>query len=232
MFSINSASPNCWYGLTLLLMGMVLLPGQLEAQSLINLPAPSTQGTVSVEKALKNRRTIRQFADKALTPSQLAQLLWAGYGVTDSRGLRSAPSAGALYPLDIYAVVGDRQVSGLAAGVYHYLPEKQALELRKTGDWRRAVARASLQQAWMAEAPIMVVITGEYRRCQVRYGERGMRYTHMESGHVGQNLFLQAEALGLGAGIVGAFENTAIVKTLELPPTYDPLLIMPIGYKF
>jgi SagB-type dehydrogenase family enzyme len=232
MFSINSASPNCLYGLTLLLMGMAFLPGQLEAQVLINLPAPASQGMVSVEQALKNRRTIRRFANKALIQAQLSQLLWAGYGVTDSRGLRSAPSAGALYPLDIYAVVGDRQVSGLAAGVYHYLPEKQALELRKTGDWRRAVARASLQQAWMAEAPIMVVITGEYRRCQVRYGERGMRYTHMESGHVGQNLFLQAEALGLGAGIVGAFENTAIVKTLELPPTYDPLLIMPIGYKF
>jgi SagB-type dehydrogenase family enzyme len=162
----------------------------------------------------------------------LSQLLWAAYGVTDHRGLRSAPSAGALYPLDIYVVVGDRQVSDLAAGVYYYLPEKQALESKRPGDLRSAVARVSLQQTWMAEAPIMLVITGEYRRCQVKYGERGIKYTHMEAGHAGQNIFLQAESLGLGAGIVGAFENAAITQTLGLPPAHDPLLIMPVGYKF
>jgi SagB-type dehydrogenase family enzyme len=137
-----------------------------------------------------------------------------------------------LYPLDVYVVVGDRLVSDLDAGVYHYLPEKQALESKRRGDLRSAVARASLHQTWMAEAPIMLVITGEYRRCQVKYGERGMRYTHMESGHAGQNIFLQAESLGLGAGIVGAFENAAITQTLGLPPAHDPLLIMPVGYTF
>ncbi len=219
-------------GLAVLLISMVLYPGQPEARTLINLPTPALQGTVSVEQALKSRRTIRRFANKPLTQGQLSQLLWAAYGVTDPRGLRSAPSAGALYPLDIYVVVGERQVSGLAAGVYHYLPEKQALEPGRPGDLRSAVARASLYQAWMAEAPVMLVITGEYRRCQVKYGERGVRYTHMESGHAGQNIFLQAEALGLGAGIVGAFENAAITQTLGLPPAHDPLLIMPVGYKF
>ncbi len=129
-------------------------------------------------------------------------------------------------------LVGDRQVSGLAAGIYHYLPEKHSLELIRNGDLRPAAARASLSQAWMAEAPIMLVITGEYRRCQIKYGERGIRYTHMESGHVGQNIFLQAEALGLGAGIVGAFENAAVNQTLGLPSAHDPLIIMPVGYKF
>jgi SagB-type dehydrogenase family enzyme len=159
-------------------------------------------------------------------------LLWAAYGVSDPRGLRTAPSAGALYPLDIYAVVGERRVGGLAAGVYHYLPEKHALEPGKPGDRRTGVSQASLYQAWMAEAPVMLIITGEYRRCQHKYGERGIKYTHMESGHVAQNIFLQAEALGLGAGIVGAFENAAIAQTLGLPPAHDPLLIMPVGYKF
>jgi SagB-type dehydrogenase family enzyme len=213
-------------------MSMVLYPGQSEVGAVVNLPTPAFKGTVTVEQVLKSRRTIRRFANKPLTQGQLSQLLWAAYGVTDSRGLRSAPSAGALYPLDIYVVVGDRQVSDLAAGVYHYLPEKQALESKRPGDLRSVVARASLQQTWMAEAPIMLVITGEYRRCQVKYGERGMRYTHMESGHAGQNIFLQAESLGLGAGIVGAFENAAITQTLGLPPAHDPLLIMPVGYKF
>ena len=129
-----------------LLMSMMLYPGQSEAGALVNLPTPAFKGTVSVEQALKSRRTIRRFANKPLTQGQLSQLLWAAYGVTDSRGLRSAPSAGALYPLDIYVVVGDRQVSDLAAGVYHYLPEKQALESGRPGDLRSAVARASLYQ--------------------------------------------------------------------------------------
>ena len=233
MFSINTATQCCWYGtLAVFLMAIWLYPGQPGAQDLINLPAPDSQGTVSVAQAIKSRRTVRQFARQNLTQNQLSQLLWAAYGITDSRGLRSAPSAGALYPLDLYAVVGDRQVSSLAAGVYHYLPEKHSLEVIRQGDLRPAVARASLSQAWMAEAPIMLVITGEYRRCQIKYGERGIRYTYMEAGHVGQNIFLQAEALGLGAGIVGAFENAAVSQTLGLPPAHDPLIIMPVGYKF
>ena len=172
------------------------------AQNLINLPAPNSQGTVSVEQALKSRRTVRRFAGKNLTPNQLSQVLWAAYGITDSRGLRSAPSAGALYPLDLYVVVGDRQVSGLAAGVYHYLPEKQALEFSKAGDLRPAVARArplpGLDGGSAGDAGHhrgVPTLPGQGRRPRAKH-------THMESGHVAQNIFLQAEALGLGAGIV------------------------------
>jgi SagB-type dehydrogenase family enzyme len=230
MFNVHTAWG--YSGLAMFFLGLVFTPGPAAAGDLINLPRPTATGTVSVEQALQSRRTIRRFANRPLTLGQLSQLLWAAYGVTDSRGLRSAPSAGALYPLDIYAVVGERQVSGLAAGVYHYLPEKHALESRKPGDQRVAAARASLHQSWMAEAPVMLLITGEYRRCQVKYGDRGVRYTHMESGHAGQNIFLQAETLGLGAGIVGAFENAAISQTLGLPSAHDPLLIMPVGYRF
>lgn len=219
-------------GLAVVLFGLAGAPGPAAAGTLISLPPPARTGTISVEQAIQSRRTIRHFANRPLTLGQLSQLLWAASGVTDPRGLRSAPSAGALYPLDLYALVGERQVSGLAAGVYHYLPAKHALELVQSGDRRAAAARASLAQTWMAEAPVMLLITGEYRRCQVRYGERGIRYTHMEAGHVGQNIFLQAEALGLGAGIVGAFQNAALSQSLGLPPDHEPLLIMPVGYKF
>ncbi|MBM4289607.1 MAG: SagB/ThcOx family dehydrogenase [Deltaproteobacteria bacterium] len=221
-----------FWGPVMLLVAVGINPGPAAAQRLVELPQPAFQGTVSVEQALKNRRTIRRFANRSLNAGQLSQLLWAAYGVTDPRGLKGTPSAGALYPLDVYAVVGDRQVSGLNAGVYHYLPDKHALKPMRDGDLRRDLARASLHQHWMAEAPLMLVITGEYRRCQVRYGERGIRYTHMESGHAGQNIFLQAEALGLGAGIVGAFDDAAISRIIGLPAGHEPLLIMPVGYKF
>lgn len=213
--------------------GIFFNPGGAKAAERLSLPPPSFKGTVSVEEAIKARRTVRRFASRALTLAQLSQLLWAADGITDPRrGYRAAPSAGALYPLDLYVAVGERQVEDLAAGVYHYLPEQHALELQQKGEARMAVARASLYQSWMAEAPIMVIITGEYARCTRKYGERGVIYTYIEAGHVGQNLFLQAEALGLGAGIVGAFENRAVIQALGLPAAHDPILIMPVGYKY
>jgi SagB-type dehydrogenase family enzyme len=156
--------------------------------------------------------------------------LWGTGGRSGSRGLRTAPSAGATYPLEFYLVVGERGVSGLAPGLYHYRPDSHTLELMQKGDLRHPVARASLHQTWMAAAPVIVVFAAEYRRCTARYGERGIRYTHMEVGHAGQNLFLQAGALGLACGIVGAFEDRALKEILHLPQQHEPLLIMPVGY--
>jgi SagB-type dehydrogenase family enzyme len=196
----------------------------------IKLPPPSHQGKVSVAEALKKRRTMRQFAQRGLDLSQVSQLLWGTDGQSDPRGLRTAPSAGATFPLEIYLVVGERGVTGLAPGLYHYRPDSHTLELTHKGDLRSAVARASLHQTWMAEAPVMVVFAAEYRRCLARYGERGVRYTHMEVGHAGQNLFLQAEALNLSCGIVGAFEDRNLKEILHLPQPHEPLLIMPAGY--
>lgn len=218
-------------GVILAMIILAYCPKEPQAETLISLPAPAYPGTVTVAEAIKKRRTIRRFANKPLSLEQVGQLLWAADGVTDPRGLRSAPSAGALYPLDVYLVAGEQQVAGLAAGVYHYLPEKHSLSSRQSGDRRRAVAGACLQQTWLAEAPILFVITGEYRRSQVKYGNRGVRYILMEVGHVAQNIFLQAEALNLGAGIVGAFEDTALSQTLTLPMSHEPLVVMPVGYR-
>jgi SagB-type dehydrogenase family enzyme len=197
----------------------------------IKLPSPSPQGKMSVEEALKKRRTVRQFAQRGLDLSQVSQLLWGTDGKSDAKGLRTAPSAGATYPLEIYLVAGERGVTGLTPGLYHYLPGSHALELTQKGDLRAQVARASLHQTWMAEAPVMVVIAAEYRRCMARYGDRGIRYTHMEVGHAGQNLFLQAESMNLSCGIVGAFEDRNLKEIiLHLPQQHEPLLIMPVGY--
>jgi len=211
----------------------MLLCGQISMAAEIALPSPSYKGTVSVEEALKARRTHRSFQSRPLTLKQFSQILWGAYGVSAQKYgsfLKTAPSAGALYPLDIYGVVGQGGVETLTPGIYHFRPENHALELVIQGDLRAEVARQSLQQMWMAKAPLMLVITGEYNRSSIKYGPRGVTYTHIEAGHVGQNIFLQAEAIGLKAGIVGAFNNQQIIRAMGLSTSHDPLLIMPVGY--
>jgi len=199
----------------------------------ISLPKPSEDGRMSVERAIKERRTIRHFQGKALNLSQLGQLLWAGQGITEKGGFgrRAAPSGGALYPLDLYAVVGKDGVAELKPGIYRYVPDRHSLVEITPGDKRQSVARGSWGQMWMAEAPVILAIVAEYKRITRKYGERGIRYALIEVGHVGQNLFLQAEALGLGAGIVGAFEDEEIASVLKCSPGQDPICLLPIGYK-
>jgi len=210
-----------------------VLSGKIAIAGDISLPKPSYKGTLSVEEALKARRTHRSFTPRSLTLKQFSQILWGAYGVTDRKYgsfLKTAPSAGGLYPLDIYGVVGKGAVETLAEGVYHYNPEDHTASFLREGDLSLEVARQSLHQMWMAKAPLMLVITGEYERSSIKYGPRGVIYTHIEAGCVGQNIFLQAEAIGLKAGIVGAFNNGDVVKTMGLPPGHEPLLIMPVGF--
>jgi SagB-type dehydrogenase family enzyme len=197
----------------------------------MKLPLPETTGTVSVEEAIARRRTVRAFLPKTLEMKQLGQLLWAAHGITERGGFkRAVPSAGALYPMDVYIAVGEGSVAQLEAGTYYYDPLAHALSPLKRRDKRSAIARASLFQMWMASAPLSFVITAEYSRITGKYGDRGMRYAMMEAGHIGQNLFLQAGALGLDAGIVGAFKDRAVNEAMGLPPFHESLLIMPVGY--
>ena len=198
----------------------------------IMLPNPSHHGTVSVEEAIKGRRTVRSFSSSPLTLAQLSQLLWAAQGITDEReGFRAAPSGGALYPLDVYAIAGEKSVAGLDAGAYRYIPREHCLEKSAEGDRRNKVARAALDQDWMATAPVILVITAEYPRITGKYGERGRRYAQIEAGHVGQNIFLQAEALGLAAGIAGAYRDREMAGAIGALPGHEPLSVMPVGYK-
>jgi len=220
-----------WTGLFLPFFLAISLLEVSMGHASISLLKPSFDGKVSVEKAIKERRTIRDFKERILSLAHLSQLLWAAQGITDSvTGKRAAPSGGALYPLDIYVLIGENGVEKMEAGVYHYLPTEHSLSFISKGDRRKEIASASLGQMWMAKAPVIFVITAEYRRITGKYGERGIRYALIEVGHVGQNLFLQAEALGLGAGIVGAFNDLEVSKVAGLPPKDEPLLIMPVGY--
>lgn len=196
-----------------------------------SLPEPKLKGKVSLEEAITKRRSKRDFLDQPLSLAQLSQILWAAQGVTDeSTGFRAAPSAGALYPLEIYVVVGERGVDGLEAGAYYYQPEEHSLEPHLKQDVHQDFVAACLNQGACNLAPVSLVIAAEYERTTEKYGERGRRYVETEAGHVGQNVYLQVEALGLGAVTIGAFDDEAISQVLNLPPKHQPLYIMPIGY--
>ncbi|MEW6264235.1 MAG: SagB/ThcOx family dehydrogenase [Thermodesulfobacteriota bacterium] len=198
----------------------------------MKLPPPKTSSNFSLEQAVKTRRSSRSYRPDPISLEQLGQLLWAAQGVTEDRGFkRAAPSAGALYPMDVYAVVGEGGTTGLSAGNYHYEPGGHSLKLIAPGDLRPEVAAAALSQNWMARAPVNLVITAEYNRVGGKYGQRGVRYAMIEAGHIGQNIFLQAESLGLGAGIVGAFHDEELARIMKIPRPHEPLLIMPVGYK-
>lgn len=198
----------------------------LAAPDALWLPPPRPASAVSVEEALASRRSIRHFADAPLPLADAAQLLWAAQGITRAEGLRTAPSAGALYPLEIYLVAGI--VTALPAGVYRYLPEHHRLVPAVSGDRRRELASAAFHQSWIAEAPAILVIAAVVRRTRLKYGERGERYVLIEAGHAAQKVCLQAVALGLGTTIVGAFSDAEVKRLLGLTEE-EPLLLVVVG---
>jgi SagB-type dehydrogenase family enzyme len=182
---------------------------------------------MSVEEALSLRRSQRSYRPEPLSVDEVAQLLWAAQGITDPRGYRTAPSAGALYPLELYLVCG--WVNGLEPAIYRYAPHDHALSLVAPGDVRDALANAALGQSMVRDAAIDLVFTAVYERTTGRYGARGHQYVHMEVGHAGQNVHLQAVALGLGTVVVGAFHDATVHRLLQLPKDETPLYIMPVS---
>ena len=190
----------------------------------IILKTPRTKGALSVEEALNRRKSVRSFRQEPLDKEEVGQILWAAYG-KNLYGKKTAPSAGATYPLEIYLTAG--HVNGIPAGVYRYREENHALELHIPGDIRRALAGAAFNQQFIAEAPACVIVAAEFIRTTSRYGERGKRYVFMDAGHVGENVHLQAEALGLGTVMVGAFDDDAVSSVLKVKKPV--LYLIPIG---
>ena len=200
-----------------------------EQAEVIDLPEPQYDSQVSLEQSLLNRRSIRDYSGQPLTLQEISQLLWAAQGITDPGGYRTAPSAGGLYPLELYLVAGD--VEGLAEGVYRYQPDGHKLAKTAAGDIRAELSEAALGQEWVEKGAVSIVFTAVYERTTVKYGERGIRYVHMEAGHAAQNLCLQATALELGAVTVGAFYADSLSQLLNLPDDEEPLYVIPIGRK-
>ncbi|MEF8793225.1 SagB/ThcOx family dehydrogenase [Thiohalorhabdus sp.] len=199
--------------------------GTAQAGSL-TLPAPDTGTGLSVTEALDQRHSVRDFREGPISLANAGQILWAAQGTNRPEG-RTAPSAGGLYPLTVYLVAG--AVADLPAGIYRFLPEGHRLERVAEGDQRDRLARAARGQTWVRGAPAVLVITAVYARTTGKYGNRGRRYVHIEVGHAGQNVYLQAEALGLGTVMVGAFADAAVARILGLEEKAVPLALMPIG---
>lgn len=180
----------------------------------IHLPSPKDFQGLTLEEAIEARRSVRDYAGP-LSLEALSRLLHAAQGVTQARwGLRAAPSAGALYPIELYAVVHD--VSGLEAGIYHYAVQEHRLEMLQTGDFRAAITRAGLGQAFLGQANVCFVLSAIFQRTRWKYRERTYRYVMLEAGHVGQNLCLAAVSMGLGACPVGAFLDDPLNDLLAL----------------
>ncbi len=195
---------------------------QRSAEAAFSLPAPRTAGTVSVEDALAKRRSVRAITPDPLAHADIGQLLWAAQGITDpASGHRTSPSAGALYPLEVYAVT--------AEGVFHYLPRGHQLERVLAGDLRADLATAALGQAVVAGAGVDFVVTGVVSRTRQKYGDRAERFVFMEAGHAAENLLLQATAMGLGAVSIGGFSDDAVDTLLALPDGEQALYILAVG---
>ena len=193
----------------------------------VDLPQPRLEGDVSLEEALQMRRSVREYAGASLTLEEVSQLLWAAQGITSDWGGRTAPSAGALYPLEVYLVAGN--VEDLEPGVFRYDPSAHRLLKAKGGDVRAELCEVSLGQEAVRNGAIDVVIAAVYERTKVKYGDRAERYVHMEAGHAGQNICLQATSLDLGAVTIGAFSDDAVARVLGLPGEEAPLYVIPVG---
>ena len=195
--------------------------------TLIVLPSPRMDGDMSVEQTLLQSRSKRHYQDTPLHLSEISQVLWAAQGITSPRGFRTAPSAGALYPIEIYIAAGN--VDDLDPGIYKHLIHGHRLKKIVDGDKRALLSRAALGQRPVALAPVVLIVCAVYQRVTQKYGNRGIRYVHMESGHVAQNICLQAISLGLKTVVIGAFQDREVQRVAEAEADEIPLYLIPIG---
>jgi SagB-type dehydrogenase family enzyme len=210
------------------ILGLIVLCGattwaRAEPGQSIALPSPNLDGDVSLEKAIHTRRSRRRFAKRDLSARQIAQLLWAAQGITDEKkGFRSAPSAGARYPMTVYLLRRD--------GLFRYLPRGHALQPLLSEDWRERVWKDVYARPWLKDAPAIFLLTADYSVTRKKYGRKAERFVHIEAGHIGQNLLLQATALGLHCVGIGAFHDKRVHRTLGLPSNQTVLYLVVVGH--
>ncbi len=203
----------------------------------VKLPHPRTSGDQSLEEIFLNRRSRRDFQTSSLSPSEISQILWAAYGLKEpergkrytGKANRTCPSAGAIFPLEIYLVAAD--IIDIPSGFYHFIPDEHALKLIHDKDLREDLYKIAYPREMIRVAPASLIYIAIESRVMDRFGERGrQRYIPMDIGHSAQNVYLQAEALGLGTCAIGAFDDEGIKQVLDLPAEEIPMYIMPVGY--
>lgn len=197
----------------------------------IKLPTPATNETITLNKALKKRISCRNFKNKAINLSKLSGILWAADGINDKsfKPRRTAPSAGATYPLELYVAVKKESVYELEAGVYHYNPEKHILTKHLHEDIFDKLPQATFDQSFITNASVVLLIASQNERTTKLYGERGVQYIWMEAGGVCQNIHLKVVEMKLGTVVIGAFEDNKVKESFK-PKNEEPLALMPIGY--
>ena len=194
---------------------------------IVSLPQPTIKEGVGLWSLLNRRRSVREYADTPITVETLSQLLWATQGITATRGgfgFRTAPSAGALYPVETYLSI--HRVERVEPGFYHYCPDNHQLELLKKGDFRQEVARGALDQAIAANAAVVFIWSGIFQRSKWKYLERAYRYVFLDAGHIAQNLALAAEALSLGSCQIGALYDDELNELLEFDGEKESVIYM------
>ena len=199
--------------------------------AVVRLPAPA-ESQAPLTTALLSRRSVRSFADKAITLEQLSRVLQSADGITHGWGgiaMRTAPSGGALYPVEIYVAIS--RVESLEVGLYHFQPPDSSLELVEAGNFDHRLHAAAFEQGCVGSAPATILLAARFERSTKKYADRGYRYTYMEGGAICQNIYLQATAMQLGTVAVGAFNDDALNKLLGIDGASEAaLLIMPVGY--
>ncbi len=195
--------------------------GPTKERAVIDLPKPDLKGSFPLQSALERRESVRSFRDRPLRVEEISQLLWAAQGRTRNGAGRTAPSAGALYPLEVYVATPE--------ALYRYLSQTHRMEQIMDGNPIPELASAAFGQSCVSEAPAVIVITARIETTRRRYATRAERYVHMEAGHAAQNVHLQAVALGLGSVAVGAFKDDAAARALRLGKDESPIYLIPVG---
>lgn len=194
----------------------------------VPLPPPRSTGDRSFEEVLNKRRSIREFADPSPSAENIGQLAWAAQGITDDKkGLRVAPSAGAIYPMEVYLLVSG--IADIPDGIYLYRNRDHSLQLIAEGDLRRELYSAALSQDAIIKSPVVMVLTGDLHRTEQQYGQRALRYLFLEAGHMAQNVYLQATAMDIGTVVIGSFVDQGVRQVLQIDKNEIPLYIMPVG---
>lgn len=192
---------------------------------IIKLPKPELQSEISIEEALSTRRSRRSYTEEPLTIRQLSQILWAGQGITEEPYFRTAPSAGALYPIDLYIAVNN--VTEVEGGLYRYIPEEHYLHQIDSTSYQAKIYSSGLWQEALKSPPVTILLVADYEVITPKYGNRGIRYTFLEAGHIAQNIYLQCESLGLGTVAIGAFDEQGLQQ--ELPVKNNIIYLLPVG---